>query len=71
MITSKIISKARTTIPQPVRKALGVKEGDAIAYAIMGNRVVLTSVPQGVGYDPFTVFDEWDSYADWRAYGRL
>jgi antitoxin PrlF len=29
MITSKITSKAQTTIPQPVRTALGLREGYA------------------------------------------
>jgi antitoxin PrlF len=28
VITSKLTSKAQTTIPQPVRAALGVAEGD-------------------------------------------
>ena len=42
MITSKLTSKAQTTIPQAVRNALGVKPGDAIAYAIEGAHVVLT-----------------------------
>nr|WP_245408976.1 type II toxin-antitoxin system PrlF family antitoxin [Rhizobium wuzhouense] len=34
MITSKLSSKAQTTIPQAVRAALRLKEGDVIAYAI-------------------------------------
>jgi len=71
MITSKITSKARTTIPQAVRKALQVQEGDAIAYAITGNRVVLTKVPTPPADDPFATFTEWDSDADRRAYGKL
>jgi antitoxin PrlF len=71
MITSRLSSKAQTTIPQPVRKALGVKEGDAIAYAITGNRVILTKVPTTPADDPFATFTEWDSDADRRAYGKL
>jgi antitoxin PrlF len=71
MITSKVTSKAQTTIPQPVRKALGVKEGDAIAYSITGNRVVLTKARTTPDENPFATFNEWDSEADRKAYGKL
>ena len=43
MITSKLTSKAQTTIPQPVRAALHLKDGDSIAYAIDGDRVIFDS----------------------------
>jgi antitoxin PrlF len=71
MITSKLTSKAQTTIPQPVRVALGVSEGDEIAYQIEGNRVVLTKAVVAVADDPFALFDEWDGEADRRAYAQL
>jgi antitoxin PrlF len=71
MITSKLTTKAQTTIPQPVRVALGLKEGDAIAYVIEGNRVVLTKASASMQDDPFAVFEEWDTEADRKAYGRL
>jgi antitoxin PrlF len=71
MITSKITSKAQTTIPQPVRTALRLKEGDEIAYTIEGGRVVLTRVESNNIDDPFATFSEWDSDADRKAYGRL
>jgi antitoxin PrlF len=45
MIVSKLTTKAQTTIPQPVRSALGVREGDKIAYAIKDGRVILTKPP--------------------------
>ena len=35
MVVSKLTSKAPTTIPQPVRTALGIGPGDEIAYEIM------------------------------------
>ena len=41
MITSKLTSKAQTTIPLPVRQALRLAEGDELAYHIEGDRVVL------------------------------
>jgi antitoxin PrlF len=71
MITSKITSKAQTTIPQPVRAALRLKEGDEIAYAIEDGRVVLTRVESNNVDDPFVTFNEWNSDADRKAYGRL
>ena len=40
MITSKLTSKAQTTIPQPVREALHLREGDELAYAIEDGRVI-------------------------------
>ena len=71
MITSKLTSKAQTTIPQPVRAALHLKEGDEIAYAIEGDRVVLTRAKTDQVDDPFGTFGEWDTEADRRAYAGL
>ncbi|SDR19422.1 antitoxin PrlF [Rhizobiales bacterium GAS191] len=71
MITSKLTTKAQTTIPQPVRTALHLKEGDEIAYSIEEGRVILTKAQPGSVDDPFTTFGEWDSEADRRAYGKL
>ena len=72
MITSKLTSKAQTTIPQPVRAALQLREGDEIAYAIEAGRVVLTRArPDAAADDPFGAFAEWDSPADAAAYATL
>jgi len=71
MITSKITSKAQTTIPQPVRAALRVGEGDEIAYRIEGDHVILTKAKREPVDDPFAAFHEWSSEADRRAYGDL
>jgi antitoxin PrlF len=71
MITSKITSKAQTTIPQPVRSALRVSEGDELAYRIKGDHVILTKAKQEPTDDPFATFHEWSSEADRRAYGDL
>ena len=71
MITSKLTSKAQTTIPLPVRTALHLTEGDEVAYRIEGDHVVLTKVDRGQADDPFTTFDEWSSEADRQAYGDL
>jgi antitoxin PrlF len=77
MITSKLTSKAQTTIPQPVRTALGVAAGDELAYTIEDDRVVLTKAPPrrvrkgDPPDDPFAIFTEWDSEADRRAFKNL
>lgn len=69
MITSKLTSKAQTTIPQAVRDALQLKEGDEIAYTIEDGRVVLTwARTEPAVDDPFVTFTEWDSEADRKAY---
>jgi antitoxin PrlF len=72
MITSKLTGKAQTTIPQPVRAALRLQGGDAIAYAIENGRVVITkAAPAPAADDPFRTFAEWESEADRRAYESL
>ncbi|TCK19633.1 antitoxin PrlF [Ancylobacter aquaticus] len=71
MITSKLTSKAQTTIPQPVRAALQLREGDEIAYRIESGVVVLTRVEAVPSDDPFASFDEWNSEADRKAYANL
>ena len=71
MITSKLTSKAQTTIPAPVRAALRLKAGDELVYNIKGERVILTKAGRGPLDDPFAAFDEWDSEADRQAYADL
>jgi antitoxin PrlF len=71
MITSKLTSKAQTTIPQPVRVALHLREGDEIAYAIEGDRVVMSRAETDRPDDPFATFSEWDSETDRRTYAGL
>jgi len=75
MITSKLTSKAQTTIPQAVRTALGVKPGDELAYAIADGHVLLTKATKprrGAPFeDPFAAFREWDTPEDDEAFGDL
>jgi antitoxin PrlF len=71
MITSRLTSKAQTTIPQPVRAALHLNEGDELVYKIEENRVILTKAHRGKeADDPFRTFSEWNSAADKKAYGN-
>jgi antitoxin PrlF len=71
MITSKLTSKAQTTIPRPVRAALDLRPGDELVYRIEDGRVVLTKAEAPTLDDPFKTFAEWDSEADRSAYGNL
>ena len=71
MITSKLTSKAQTTIPQPVRAALHLAEGDELVYTIDRDRVILTKATRELIEDPFGTFHEWSSAADERAYRDL
>ena len=71
MITSKLTSKAQTTIPAPVRTALRLREGDELIYSIEGDRVILTKADRVSLDDPFATFDEWSSEDDRRAYAEL
>ena len=72
MITSKLTTKAQTTIPQPVRSALRLKAGDELIYEIVDERVILTKASRGgEADDPFRTFSEWNSEADTKAYGKL
>lgn len=68
MITSKLSSKAQTTLPRSVRAALGVSEGDVVAYRIDQEAVVMTKARVGAAEDPFAAFAEWNSEADERGY---
>ncbi len=71
MIISKLTSKAQTTVPQAVRAALGLSEGDELLYEIDGDRVVLKKARRAVVDDPFAAFHEWDGDADRQAYAHL
>ena len=71
MITSKLTSKAQTTIPASIRAALRLKEGDELAYSIENDHVILTKASRAHADDPFAAFDEWSSDADREAYAGL
>jgi antitoxin PrlF len=71
MITSKLTAKGQTTIPRSIRAALGLKEGDELAYVIEDKRVILTKAHREPRDDPFGAFAEWDGDADRKAYAKL
>jgi len=74
MRISKISSKGQITLPKEVRRALGAREGDAVAYEVEGNTVKLRRV------EPFDVefhralsstLDEWATDEDDKAFRDL
>ena len=73
MIHSRITAKAQTTVPLPVRRALGLGPGDDLVWDIEGERVVLMRAPETA--DPFVnnfaTFSEWASEADCKAFDNL
>ena len=72
MILSKLTSKAQTTIPQSVRRALQLKPGDELEYQVIDGRVILSKAHGGKKIDdPFRTFDEWSSKEDEEAYANL
>ena len=75
MITSRVTSKAQTTIPQPVRAALGIGQGDELGYVIEDGRVLLMKAPARPVApetdDPFAMFTEWESESDRKAFAGL
>ena len=66
MIQSRLTSKAQTTVPAPVRRALGLGPGDMMTYRIEDGRVVLERAETEL--DPFATFDEWDGEIDRKAF---
>jgi antitoxin PrlF len=67
MITSRLSSKAQTTIPKAVRGALGRREGDTIVYQIVEGGVLMWRAQPEVADDPFYLFDEWAGDEDREA----
>ena len=71
MITSRLTTKAQTTIPLPVRNALRLSEGDELVYSIEGTRVALSKANRNAVDDPLATFSEWSSEADNAGYADL
>ncbi|MFY7961731.1 MAG: type II toxin-antitoxin system PrlF family antitoxin [Elsteraceae bacterium] len=70
LITSELTNKGQTTIPIQVRKALRLRQGDEIAYALEAGRVILTQA-KSTAHDPFRSFRGSEGDADRRAYADL
>ena len=73
-VTSKLTSKAQTTLPKPVREALSLHPGDQVTYEIGEGQVVMRKVPPlDIEYLRAleTTLSEWSSEEDAEAYDDL
>jgi len=52
MLYSTVTAKSQTTLPSGVRRALGVRPGDKIAYVIEGEQAVIRRADADVEADP-------------------
>ena len=68
---SKVTSKSQTVIPREVREKLGLKPGDRVRYSTTDRGVIIDKAVAQIEDDPFTVFSEWSSEADEKAYVKL
>ncbi len=71
---SRLTSKFQATIPLPVRAALGIKQGDAVAFEVENGLVRLSRAsPRDVAFAHAIegTLSEWDSPADNEAYRGL
>ncbi len=71
---SKITSKYQATIPAAARRALGIKQGDSVAFEIEGNAVVLrraTALDKEYAKAIEGTLTEWLSKEDEEAYRGL
>ncbi len=74
MEISKVTAKYQATIPLKVRKLLGIKQGDAVAYDIENGEVKLRrATPMDLAYSNAVAatLTEWNSKADDDAYRDL
>lgn len=67
---TRLGAKAQIVLPKEARLALGLKPGDAFAFAIRGDDVRVIRAP-AEGDDPFACFSEWASQADRDGYADL
>ena len=73
-LTSKVTQKYQATIPQAVRKKLGIEKGDRVTFEIEDEKVILKKVsPVDWEYleSVSATLSEWSSEADEEAYRDL
>lgn len=74
MLAAKLTSKYQATIPDPVRKKLGLQKGDVIAFEIQKDEVTLKKAsPLDLKFAKSLegTLEEWGSRYDDEAYGDL
>lgn len=74
MIKSKVTSKFQATIPAEIRKTLGLRGGDTVAFEVIKGEVRLRrATPLDIAYAQALkpTLSEWESDNDNKAYRDL
>lgn len=75
VITSKLTTKSQTTIPGKIRKHLGVKPGDSVAFEVDENNKVFIRKATAIDFEFAHALEgtlsEWTSANDEEAYCDL
>lgn len=74
MYVSKLSSKGQVTIPLEIRKAMGIKPGDLVAYELQGQFVKLKRItPFDAAFHSAIseTLQEWNSPEDEEAFNDL
>ena len=48
-VAARVTSKGQLTLPEAVRDALGINQGDAVLFRVEGDRAVLARTPEFLG----------------------
>jgi AbrB family looped-hinge helix DNA binding protein len=74
LLASKVTSKFQTTIPQAIRSAMGISQGDIVVFEIEEDRVFIKKLPP-LDLDYLNAItgtlSEWASPEDEEAYRDL
>lgn len=62
---TRLTTKYQTTIPAAVRRALGLKAGDRVAFAIKGRKVTIVKAKPGLSEDLAWRLTRVRSMGDW------
>jgi antitoxin PrlF len=62
---TRLTSKNQTTIPGPVRKALGLKSGDYVEFSVRGGKVSLRRAARRVSEDTLFKLAQTHAMRDW------
>ena len=74
MTTAKLTQKYQATIPQEIRKILGLVKGDTISFEIFNEKVIIKKTsPLDIEYTKAleSTLNEWDNPEDAEAYNDL
>ena len=74
LLASKLTSKYQATVPEPVRKLLGLKKGDFVAFDVHKKKVIIRrATPADIAFAKAleNTLSEWNSPEDEAAYHDL